>query len=149
MIASTVRGELRNAFTEGFLVYSSLDHCSCIYTTHDTPIVGLGIFAWRACVIPFTSTAMGGDSKQLMNVFIEEFPMYSSSISGMDRYTQPTKPQSLARRQRRLRYLLVYALPAVLLRTRALQEEDGGWRCTRVVVGAEGRGSGGGNGWEQ
>ena len=49
----------------------------------------------------------------------------------------------------RLRYLLVYALPAVLLRTRALQEEDGGWQCTRVVVGEEGRGSGGGGEWEE
>jgi len=49
----------------------------------------------------------------------------------------------------RLRYLLVYALPAVLLRTRALQEEDGEWQGIRVVAGEEGRGSDGGNGWEQ
>ena len=40
-------------------------------------------------------------------------------------------------------------VPAVLLRTRVLQEEDGGWLCLHVVVGEEGRGSGGGGEWKK
>ena len=50
------REELRNVFTEGFLaiVYSSSGSLQ-LCTTHDTPIVGLGTFAWLVRIIPFTS----------------------------------------------------------------------------------------------
>ena len=37
----------------------------------------------------------------------------------------------------RLHHLPPHVVPAVLLRTTALQEEDGGWHCTHVVVGVE------------
>ena len=49
-----------------------------------------------------------------------------------------------------MHHLPPHLVPAVLLRTRALQpEEDGGWLCICVVVGEEGRGSGGGGEWEE
>ena len=35
----------------------------------------------------------------------------------------------------------------MLLRTRVLQEEDGGWQCACVVVGEEGRDENGGDEW--
>ena len=49
----------------------------------------------------------------------------------------------------RMYHLPPHLVPAVLLRTGAVQEEDGGWPCIRMVVGEEGRGSGGGGKWEE
>ena len=49
-----------------------------------------------------------------------------------------------------MRYLPPHVVPSVLLRARALPEEDGGWQCQCVVVGEEGVGLGdGGDGEEQ
>lgn len=45
--------------------------------------------------------------------------------------------------------LPLHVVPAELLRTRGLLEEDGRWKCTHVVVSEEGRGSGSGDEQEE
>ena len=49
----------------------------------------------------------------------------------------------------RIHCLPPHVVPTVLLRTRALQGEDGGWQCTCVVLGEKGKGSGSGGEWEE
>ena len=63
----------------------------------------------------------------------------------MEEVDEGQRPRPL----QRMHHLPPHVVPDVLLRTRALQEEDGGWQGTRVVVGEEGRGEGGGGEWEE